>query len=988
MYEETSENMFSWALEADGGIGLLNEMLSGIRSGTDSYLILPTKMMIREAKREVISRGGGETGWIMTPTGLASHLYDRLGGGKPVMDRGFRDMAVRRILKSGDYPNLTLPGIPLGGVVKRISSAISTLVLNRIVPEKLSREGGRESELSGIYKKYIDLCTQSEILDRDMLPGETVKLIEEAGFEADALGIYLPGKLDPAYGELMETLLERSRFKKVIEHVCRKPPSFVEEKEKPDRQVRFSIPDEGDRARQMIYSRDTLEAIIAEDPTRETKEICRYIKEICAEGTDPGEITVVYPDRDPHAKEVKQVFFDYGIPYTTRNDQRVREMPCIVSIFEILQSALEGFPRGKVVRSLSSSYFRIKDKDKKTVQWRELEEATRVSAVFGSGGDIEREWLDPLERFAQETEDEPLAGSVLRVRSSLERILRSLDRLVSEERSYKGHMDELFGTLSILGYEHDSLDEGESLAFDKFLGTLKSIRRRELILGAEEIDFREFLSTLESSLEDVSISMGRGRGVRIMGLGEFTGLSSDIVIFASMTEKEIPFGDKPFTILSDNNRERLNITRMHDRRKTLENLCISLGGVKRPVVTFYRSQGESAVAISPFIEEVPLREIDTGEDPRSHLEALSYVGEYHSSVNPRVTQKDSSRLFERESLLGEEKEIVEKAISGSSLRRSRSHPSHNGTILQPELAEEIRDRFHHDYIWSPSKLEAYRDCPYRFFVENVLRISPVEELEPEVPPDKKGIILHSVLERFYNRMKEEGMFRVEGDSIQEAWETARRCALEVLSSYSFRGPYWDALKDSILGSGDERGILRDFIDFESSYNGPFNVRECELSFGIEEGVRVGGDLTGEGLNLRGFVDRLDSMSVEGREAFFIWDYKTGGLPSIRDSLQVPLYLAAVKRLHPESIPGGGGYYHIARRGGLNRKIALGKKVWEGGIDLDKLRREVSRVRSKIDRKVDEALEIIEGIRSASFPRKEACYNRYCEYSGMCRKGEW
>ena len=942
-------------------------------------MILPTKMMVREAKRYIIENGGGETGWIMTPRNMAKTLYDRLGGKIPVTDRGFREMAIRRILENNEYPHLSVPGVPMGGILRRISSTISTLILNEVKPNDLHDEGSRESEMREVYLKYISICRESMVLDREMVPVEVLKMLDRDVFPIEAMGIYLPGKLDRAYSKLLRAITERARYARITEHVCRKRPSFIPERvEKPPIRGCFRIPEEEDGVREMIYSDKRLKAITAEDPSSETREICRYIKEICSKGSDPGEITVVYPDRDPHEKEVRQVFFDYGIPHTSRKDQLVREMPCIVSLFEILETVLEGFPRGKLVRSLSSSHFNPKYDQEISVE--DLEEATREAAVFGGGGDVEMEWLDPLKRASEECEDDK-TEMFDRVRSGLEVVLGLLSDLKSKKRSAREHAVALGEMIEILGFDPGRTPEDRK-AFDKFREALSDIRKNESILGPNRMDLRGFLSTLESTLEDVSITSGPERGVRIMGVGEFTGLGSKNVILASMTEKEIPQAEKPFNLLRDDNRERLGISRGHKRREMLENLCISLMGVEDPVISFYRTEGESPVSITPLLEEIPLEVIDTGDDPRSRIESLSYIGEQMvgSSLN---TFKDPSGIFDMDQLLDDEFESISRVVKASNRRRSNALM---GSLTDPELAERIRGMFHHDYVWSPSKLETYRDCPYRFFVENVLNLSPVEELEPEVPPDKKGVILHAVLERFYGSLMERGKNRVEPENLDEAWETARRCALEVLSSYSFRGPYWDAMRDMLLGFGGENGILRDFLELESSYRGPFFVRDCELSFGRDEGVRVGGDMAGEGLNLRGFVDRVDTMKADGRESFFIWDYKTGRLPPIKKSLQVPLYLAALKKLYPGSVPGGGGYYHIARKGGLERKIALGGGVWTGeGKDLSK---EVKRVRSKMDRKVDEALEVVEGIRSASFPRKESCNNRFCEFHGMCRKGEW
>jgi ATP-dependent helicase/DNAse subunit B len=276
-------------------------------------------------------------------------------------------------------------------------------------------------------------------------------------------------------------------------------------------------------------------------------------------------------------------------------------------------------------------------------------------------------------------------------------------------------------------------------------------------------------------------------------------------------------------------------------------------------------------------------------------------------------------------------------------------------------------------------------------------IQELEEVEPGVTPEKLGTIFHSTAESFYNRWKGKDPGRISPLERDAATGSMIEATLEVLGRYSYSGPYWDAVRERLLGDGKRAGMVQGFIESEAGYAGAFKVARTELRFGMpgEEGgpppIRLGEvDASGEmGTFLfRGSMDRVDTLDLGDRSAFFIWDYKTGSTDEDRKGLQVPLYLLAASKLLKGRSPAGGGYYYVQRPGAIWRDIRLGAELWDAPRPTSELLEEAaSSSQTVMKEALETALDLIGSARGGSFPPKENCKENFCPYSDICRRGE-
>ena len=205
-----------------------------------------------------------------------------------------------------------------------------------------------------------------------------------------------------------------------------------------------------------------------------------------------------------------------------------------------------------------------------------------------------------------------------------------------------------------------------------------------------------------------------------------------------------------------------------------------------------------------------------------------------------------------------------------------------------------------DYPISPSALETWGTCPYKFFLSRILGIAtPPEEEEDEISAADRGSLVHKILERLVNEGKQ-----TETDLLALAEEEFAIAQERGITGYPL---LWEMAKEDI------RAGLQNFLAAEAEWlPDPTGESSAEESFGegseIGE-VRVSTDDLGE-IWFRGKIDRIDRVGDEVR----VRDFKTGKPEPYFDgargrradrtlsngrAMQLPVYVAAARTKYPD-----------------------------------------------------------------------------------------
>jgi len=330
-----------------------------------------------------------------------------------------------------------------------------------------------------------------------------------------------------------------------------------------------------------------------------------------------------------------------------------------------------------------------------------------------------------------------------------------------------------------------------------------------------------------------------------------------------------------------------------------------------------------------------------------------------------------------------------------------------GMLVSGAVQRDCSKRFGPQRVWSATELEQYGECPFRFFMERVLNLSPLPE--PELTADymTRGARMHSVLaalHRHVNVMHAPGAHPqiLDVDSYAELIDRL------LLDSIAAEAPEDASLAGALddLQRRELREWLVDYREQHQHYAGvsglttPMQPLHFEAAFGMRrerrEGEPARDDISvDECLELRrgedsiriaGRVDRVDVADVDGRLVFNVLDYKTGKHPKKNAiesaaALQLPLYALAVERLllAPHgAVPWQIGYWSVADKG-YSGHLQLGVQAGENVSTTDVWRQLIDTIENQV-------FALVRGLRHAEFPMHNTdkhCTSR-CDFHTTCR----
>jgi ATP-dependent helicase/DNAse subunit B len=234
------------------------------------------------------------------------------------------------------------------------------------------------------------------------------------------------------------------------------------------------------------------------------------------------------------------------------------------------------------------------------------------------------------------------------------------------------------------------------------------------------------------------------------------------------------------------------------------------------------------------------------------------------------------------------------------------------------LAEEtVKQRVHSALFptslrLSPSALETYARCPFRYFLGALLGLTPQDDLETlaTIRARDRGILLHDVLYEFLTRLRREQRLPLQAhdhEHLARILSEITEKHFAVFSTTKMIGlPLMWELEQERL-----RTQLAQFLQWEVERGGTFVPATFEAAFGQENTERESQffpshavpfplDQGGE-LFLHGRIDRID-IARDSQQARIL-DYKSGKKLSRQfaggTALQLPLYFFAARLLRPD-----------------------------------------------------------------------------------------
>ena len=237
--------------------------------------------------------------------------------------------------------------------------------------------------------------------------------------------------------------------------------------------------------------------------------------------------------------------------------------------------------------------------------------------------------------------------------------------------------------------------------------------------------------------------------------------------------------------------------------------------------------------------------------------------------------------------------------------------------------------------YSPTALQNYAACPYKFFLQAIHRFAPreVPEAIDQLDPLQRGSLIHEIQFELFERLSKANLLPVNGQNL----ERVRKILDDVIEQvarqfYSELAPAIDRVWE--VGIDSIRVDMREWLRRASEDNSGYVPWRFELSFGLrDEAKRRQADPHSSiepvdldcGIQLRGSIDLVERHQ---NGHIRITDHKTGKadgedgqIIAGGKSLQPALYaLVAEKLFRGELKVDGGRLYFCTSAGGFSEVI--------------------------------------------------------------------
>ena len=351
-----------------------------------------------------------------------------------------------------------------------------------------------------------------------------------------------------------------------------------------------------------------------------------------------------------------------------------------------------------------------------------------------------------------------------------------------------------------------------------------------------------------------------------------------------------------------------------------------------------------------------------------------------------------------ESALAKRPELpLGRGLRASLDRASSAFSSHDGNLAEvaPGLAK-LAGGLARLHPISPSGVETWAACPFRYFLGRVLEVEPTERPEDDeawaISAIDRGSLIHAILEEFFLELRQSGRPRP-----GETYTQADRDLLDELARKHFQRV--EALGQTgyrLAWLNEQTAIqldLRTVLSKDEEFRGRLAVTPefFEQGFGWAEGWPAAEVRLSDGslVRLRGYIDRVDLGDGEA----YITDYKTGSSYSKKEfeedpvvsgtKVQLAVYSNAVRRfLEAAGKPAGSvtaGYWFISTKGKFARI-----DISDAGASDQRLAEIMEVVNQGL---VSGAFPQVPGEDQGGIPRRPAFANcTFCEYNRICPTG--
>ncbi|HZW38367.1 MAG TPA: PD-(D/E)XK nuclease family protein [Ignavibacteriaceae bacterium] len=1014
-----------------------------LNKNNEEYLIIvPTKRKMRNLKRELIIKSvqsASKKMNIETIGTIAENIYLIENNKQTILSDAASAVLLEQTVpfKRLNYFSKYENGIPFG-TLNRIKNVISEYKKNGITYDLLKSEAKKldgfekikAEDIAIIYENYKKRCdeldvkeigdiyidinelTQEEFELRFRSLFEKVNLVIVNGFDefttpeikilssiADIKGLKLYLNFDyyeknpNIFSHLSKcySALEKCGFK-IVNDLSEE---FQNEFKKGLRERLFNEPKKinNDKFSKHIFK------LQASSRRKEIEIIAKEIKYLLTEKkVEPHNICIVFNKIENYSHIVRDVFTLYGIPFNLTDRFQLSSSYPIISIINFLEIIENRFYYKNVFRALSGKYISFPNFDLSNLL--EVANELRLIADYNK-------WVQKInEKLNDEELEDWEKKRYNKAKEDIKKIYKSLKEFDKElsinefKKAFKNLINEFNIPIKMVNGDEGSIEKNIRALFS-FEIIVNEVLDLLLLEHSKEEKFKleYYLNTLRTAVSSTRYNLREriNYGVQITTLNEIRGLSYDYLFFSGLCEKDLPTRYSPeifyYKEIYDAKIKNHIVEERYHFYQTLcswNNVALYLtypnkGDRQELIESNFLSELSNLIGFAEYEKKKKddkvslVNRIYSLDEVKEYEDGLYCVEDYlkHRGVKQEESVEDFENIFNDKSL--SEALRIEK-------EKGNEESIYSGYILEgltPEQRSFINDLKGKEF--SISQLETYAKCPFKYFVDKILKIEGQEEPSEDVESIELGSILHAILFEFYTEFNKQGM-NLRKD-FKKAVELIFSIAEKYLNNDLFKSPYNFYEREKILGlnSKKENSILYKFLENEKENSNSFTPAYLEAAFGnfYDKEKTFIKEFEVDGVKLRGKIDRIDVSNNENK--FKVIDYKLSGKKPTKDdlkdglSLQLPLYLNAAKKILEEK-----------DKEGYDESLAAiySLKYKEGQLQENIIKE----APNNIGNTLEHIKKYVNNISEGKFPlsrlqKKEEKVCRFCEYTAICRMSE-
>lgn len=715
---------------------------------------------------------------------------------------------------------------------------------------------------------------------------------------------YLPAPVTPAIGRFLGEALRASASSSIIVGLC----GATEADEPVWRACEAAGVERRAHAGEAPHGTSIVSVT---DGPEEIREVCSATMRLVAEGVPLDRIGVFFPSPDPYVRIIEQQFGAAGIPVNGPDPRRLSDSVAGRTLLGVLGLPAARWRRDRVMDVVSGGPLRFGDESIRPTAWDQL---SREAGVVIDHAD----WKRKLEHDRELTEQRILDVTNAPVNDNTDYRLQKLRDRVADGQRLLDFVDELHRLVravdaakswsakcaaatallhSVLGPEriHSNWPEREQESFARVEDALVRLAALTEIEPSPSVSV--FQRALRAELDVARARHGRfGHGVVYGPITTAVGHDLDAVFVVGCAEGLLPMPRRDDAILPDALRVRSldqlepRAARLHHQHRAfLAVLAAAPAG--RRVLTFARGDLRSNRRALPSRWLLDTASALVGDRVyATDFDNLdSDVVRHVSSFASGIANDGASSVAERDLVaLGvdvtsgadptehELAQLVGRGMAAQVGRSGSAFTEFDGNLSTQVGAERFALPGFGDRAMSPSRLETWASCGFRYFLNYVLEVSNRDDPErnEELSALDRGSLIHATLEKFIGEAIE-----YEPPSPATPWspESVRRLhdiADELSQEYEATGRTgrrvnWRVQRD------DLHDLLDGFVLADNTFRAAHGATPAfvELDLGVTSGQVVPIDLpNGESITLRGMIDRVDTMA-DGK--VLVNDYKSG-----------------------------------------------------------------------------------------------------------------